>query len=220
MENTAHAIATWNAPVYAFYSPVPSIEYREGCKCYMCGHQVNHFLDTSDSSSTKNLCNHVKKCWGEDVLKAADVVKHLCDVKRIVQTHHESAQNGSITQAFARVEGKGRIMYSHRQHTKPEACLHPFAIAKDWGFNCLMKTGYPECYIPHPSTISRDVKTVFAKSRNRIADLLHKYPGCLNFATDAWTSPNHCPYIAVTVHFEYKGKPISLLLDFVEVAKV
>jgi hypothetical protein len=40
----------------------------------------------------------------------------------------------------------------------------------------------------------------------------------LHFGTDAWTSPNHRAFVAVTVHFEQKGVPISLLLDVVEVA--
>lgn len=42
--------------------------------------------------------------------------------------------------------------------------------------------------------------------------------GTLSFATDAWTSPNHKAYVAVTVHFESKGKPLSMLLDIVELA--
>ena len=46
-----------------------------------------------------------------------------------------------------------------------------------------------------------------------------KYDGRLSFATDAWTSPNHRAYVAITVHLEYDGEPISLLLDIVEVAK-
>ena len=37
--------------------------------------------------------------------------------------------------------------------------------------------------------------------------------------TDAWTSPNHKAYIAITVHFENKGVPVSMLLDIVEVAR-
>ena len=41
----------------------------------------------------------------------------------------------------------------------------------------------------------------------------------LNFATDAWTSPNHKAYVAFTVHFEHNGTPMSMLLDLVEVAK-
>jgi hypothetical protein len=40
----------------------------------------------------------------------------------------------------------------------------------------------------------------------------------LSFATDAWTSPNHKAYVAITVHLEPEGVPIALLLDVVEVA--
>jgi hypothetical protein len=47
-----------------------------------------------------------------------------------------------------------------------------------------------------------------------------KYDGKLSFATDAWTSPNHRAYVAVTVHFEHKGEPMAVILDVVEVAKV
>jgi hypothetical protein len=50
--------------------------------------------------------------------------------------------------------------------------------------------------------------------------IMKEYDGALNFATDAWTSPNHQAYIAITVHLEQDGKPISLLLDIVEVAQV
>jgi hypothetical protein len=46
---------------------------------------------------------------------------------------------------------------------------------------------------------------------------LQEYEGALNFATDAWTSPNHKAYVAFTVHFEQEGIPISMLLDLVEV---
>ena len=36
--------------------------------------------------------------------------------------------------------------------------------------------------------------------------------------TDAWTSPNHKAYVAVTVHFQCNGKLMCMLLDLVEVA--
>jgi hypothetical protein len=102
-----------------------------------------------------------------------------------------------------------------------------------------MKTGRPSYYIPAPATVSRDVKEVFTTVRGRIAKMLQvrirvsymiatknkilTYPiqehdGALSFGTDAWTSPNHKAYVAVTVHFEQKGKPVCFLLDLVEVA--
>jgi hypothetical protein len=113
----------------------------------------------------------------------------------------------------------------------------PFDIVKDRGFQCLMKTGRPGYYIPSPSTLSRDVRLVFARTRQRIAKMLcvsipclpqhfkahipgKEYEGDLNFATDAWTSPNHRAFVAVTVHLERKGVPLCLVLDVIEVSKV
>lgn len=50
--------------------------------------------------------------------------------------------------------------------------LRPFKIIKDRGFQCLMKTGRPGTYIPSERTVSRDVKAVFARVRQRIAKML------------------------------------------------
>lgn len=49
--------------------------------------------------------------------------------------------------------------------------------------------------------------------------MTQKHEGKLHFATDAWTSPNHRAYVAVTVHFELAGEAVCLILDVVEVAK-
>jgi hypothetical protein len=45
----------------------------------------------------------------------------------------------------------------------------PFQIVNDRGFQCLMKTGRPEYYIPSAETLSCDVKKVFVQVRGRIA---------------------------------------------------
>jgi hypothetical protein len=113
----------------------------------------------------------------------------------------------------------------------------PFQIVKDRGFQSLMKTGRPEYHIPSPETVSRDVRNVFVNVRKRIAKMLkvssvkdflikkkthvwdsQEHDCALNFGTDAWTSPNHKAYVAVTVHFENAGVPVSMLLEIVEVA--
>jgi len=113
----------------------------------------------------------------------------------------------------------------------------PFQVVNDRAFQSLMKTGRPECYIPSAETVSRDVKNVFASARKRISDMLQvsfhsnkyhfelaltiyqKYNGKLNFATDAWTAPNHKAYMAITAHFEREGTPMAMLLDLVEVPR-
>ena len=48
---------------------------------------------------------------------------------------------------------------------------------------------------------------------------LQEYEGAFNFATEAWTSPNHKAYVAFTIHFEHEGTPITMLLDLVELAE-
>jgi hypothetical protein len=98
--------------------------------------------------------------------------------------------------------------------------LRPFDVVKDRGFLSLMKTGRPEYYLPSPSTVSQDVKLVFARTHQRIAKMLQEYDGRLNFATDAWTSPNHKAFVAISVHLEHDGVPISMILDIIEVAEV
>jgi hypothetical protein len=42
----------------------------------------------------------------------------------------------------------------------------------------------------------------------------------LSFATDAWTSPNHKAYVAITVHLEQNRSPLAMLLDIIEVPKL
>jgi len=49
---------------------------------------------------------------------------------------------------------------------------------------------------------------------------LKEHEGNLNFATDAWTSPNHKAFITVAVHFEINSEPMMILLDLVEVAEL
>lgn len=50
--------------------------------------------------------------------------------------------------------------------------LRPFKTVGDRGFKNLMKTGRPEYYIPSPSTVSWDVRLVFANVRKRMAKMM------------------------------------------------
>ncbi|KAG2741722.1 hypothetical protein P692DRAFT_20684535, partial [Suillus brevipes Sb2] len=97
--------------------------------------------------STRNMRKHVRACWGEDVLVAADNAKDATEAHtKIVRGF---LQNGSITASFE-WKGKGQVTYSHRQHTHAKTraqivkwvteSLCPFEIVKDQGFQCLMKT--------------------------------------------------------------------------------
>jgi hypothetical protein len=176
----------WTSPIYAFYKPIPRIETVEGRRCHVfecagktCKYSCRRYLDKGDANSTGNLRKHVKGCWGEEALRSAEAIGNVDEARdKVVNSLNRS---GSITASFERA-GKGTITYSNRQHTKTETRteivrwvsenLRPFRIVRDRAFQCLMKTGRPGYYIPSPSTVSRDVKVVFAKTRKRIAKLL------------------------------------------------
>ena len=98
--------------------------------------------------------------------------------------------------------------------------LRPFNIVNDRGFHALMKTGWPEYFILSAFTISRDVRLVYTRTRQRITKMLQEYKGRISFTTDAWTSPNHRSFMAFCVHMEHEGKLLTFPLDVVEVAKV
>ncbi|KAH9010166.1 hypothetical protein EDB83DRAFT_2183594, partial [Lactarius deliciosus] len=228
----------WNSPIYVFFKVTPLIEVINGrrihvfeCNAKCCvgkgnGRMVRRYLDTSDAKSTGNLRKHAKGCWGDEVVVAADATKNVQAARDALEK--VKSVDGSITAAFQHI-AKDKITYSHRQLTAIEACAkfvrwvaeskRPFQIVNDEGFRKLMMSGRPTCYIPSAKTISQDVKQVFVNVQWRVAHMLQGYGGVLNFATDAWTSPNHKAYMAMTVHFESEGVPISMLLDIVEVAE-
>jgi hypothetical protein len=61
---------------------------------------------------------HAKKCWGEDVVKATDNAKTADEIRET--TIQGALDVQSIIALFER-KGKGKVTYSHRQHTKAES---------------------------------------------------------------------------------------------------
>ncbi|KAI0654968.1 hypothetical protein C8Q70DRAFT_924656 [Cubamyces menziesii] len=114
---------------------------------------------------------------------------------------------GPISMYFAR-KNKGTVTYSHVQHTREEG-----DTVYNPGFLRITKTGLLGYWVPSPSMVLCDTKTVFTRTCECIARLLQvRLPGKQSFGT------NHCPFVAVTVHLEVGSSPMHLLLDIVEVA--
>lgn len=119
----------WNSPIYVFFKPTPTIECIKGqrvhvfecaathCKGKGNGRIVRRYLDTGDAKSTENLQKHAKLCWGEEVVAAADNTKDIHVAREALE---KKSVDSSITSAFERVS-KGKVTYSHRQHTTAEA---------------------------------------------------------------------------------------------------
>ena len=121
-----HLMKNWTAPVYAFFYPIPEVGTHNGRCCHMfkcfgrgCGHIVRRYLDTRDRNSTSNLIHHVRacKCWGNEIWEkakeAADATDACENITKPIR------MSGSITAAF-QLKGKGKVTYSHCQHTKTE----------------------------------------------------------------------------------------------------
>ena len=107
-------------------------------------------------------------------------VKNL-DQARNVLKDKNNLRNGSIALAFQKA-GQETITYSTTPPTNLEVRVNhvkwmcesqrPFAIANDKGYHRNMKIGRPHQYIPPADTISRDVRYVFIRAREKIARLL------------------------------------------------
>ncbi|KAK7436420.1 hypothetical protein VKT23_019131 [Stygiomarasmius scandens] len=117
--------AKWKKPIYAFFDPEPTLEYRkDGRKCvvFRCSaknckkHEIARYLDTEDAGSTGNMHKHVKSCWGEEVLADVDKAKDVDEGRMLTASYK---RNGSITASFERTK-KGKVTYSYWQHTKTE----------------------------------------------------------------------------------------------------
>ncbi|KAG2134705.1 hypothetical protein BD769DRAFT_1291985, partial [Suillus cothurnatus] len=194
----ARLMKDWSSPIYAFFKPRPAIEYHDKHRCYVfkyaahgCKHHIRQYLDKKDAKSTGNITTAARD----------GPIKSLLE-------------NRSIKTSFEQ-KGKGKVTYSHCQHT----CAETRFMVNDQGFQNLMKTGRPEYYLPSLSTVTRDVKQVFVKTQKHILNMLQNYEGKLNFATHAWTSPNHRAYVALSVHLEHEGQGLAMILDIIEVAK-
>lgn len=97
----------------------------------------------------------------------------------------------------------------------------PFTIVKDRCFKWLQREGHPDRYIPTREQVSLDVKKLYQKSKKRLASELQAFDGELALALDCWTSPNHRPWMSISVSRLRKREdgveePVTHILDFVE----
>jgi hypothetical protein len=122
---------TWRSHIYAFFRPEVAISYVDGRRVhdFTCAAQnckgkgktprlVRRYLDTGDKASTSGLRNHAEKCWGPDTVKEAAKAADV-NAARTALAGAEM-RNGSLAHVFERT-GKGKVTYSHRQHTSKEA---------------------------------------------------------------------------------------------------
>ncbi|KAG1872981.1 hypothetical protein DFJ58DRAFT_836802 [Suillus subalutaceus] len=83
----------WTSPVYAFFNPTPRIVEINGrhthefkCHARGCKTTIRRFLNKKDARSTGNMQKHVKSCWGNAALTAADDAKDAKEVQTKIVT--------------------------------------------------------------------------------------------------------------------------------------
>jgi hypothetical protein len=132
LEYTERLTKEWNSPIYAFFSPLPTICYIDGrrvhvfeCNAKPCKGKgrdprcVNRYLDKKDAKSTGNLRKHARICWGEETVQACDDTKDVLAARVALRQHNR--RDGTVLAAFERVGNlKKKPTYSNRQHTKTE----------------------------------------------------------------------------------------------------
>ena len=124
-----HLSNNWTAPIYVFFRKIPWVKYVNDrrahvleCAAGKCrrkhGQDVRQFLDTGDAKSMSGLCRHAKNCWGDEAVAVADSTQDL-ESARVVLAKTKLC-DGSITAEFEHI-GKGKVTYSHCQHTSTES---------------------------------------------------------------------------------------------------
>lgn len=115
----------WRAPIYAFFEPLPAIEYMGKrnsrvhtfkCTLATCKRPfVWWYLDTTDRRLTVNMRNHAWACWGKETVTGADNLGDVDAARKLMKGDSQS----SITDAFKRIP-LSKISYSQRQHTNTQ----------------------------------------------------------------------------------------------------
>ncbi|KAH9954161.1 hypothetical protein BC827DRAFT_1144435, partial [Russula dissimulans] len=156
---------------------------------------VRCYQDSQDCAATSNLKTHTVRCFGTDAVDTA------------FKKGPSTTPGALFFSAFAQL-GHQPVSFSHRAHTIDETRFTFFPL-----HNSFM-------YLPIPMTVSCDIKIVFEWCRECINKILKEHPGCIHFATDAWTSSNHWAFVAWTVHVHHHGHLLAFVLDIIEVPEV
>ncbi|KIY61151.1 hypothetical protein CYLTODRAFT_363246 [Cylindrobasidium torrendii FP15055 ss-10] len=183
---------TWTSSIYGFYSQ-PVVEYvkngEKTClahsfKCMACKAKTRRFQDTANRNSNSGLRKHAVRCFGKEVVDDAQEqeVHPLALRQKIQEQPKGKLRTMSISSMFDNQQKGGKKTYSTTPHTPTQTraeyvrwCAkdgRPFRAVRDRAFLSLIKTGRPHHWIPHPTTVARDTKKAFAKTRQRIAKML------------------------------------------------
>ncbi|KAJ3756476.1 hypothetical protein EV360DRAFT_16419, partial [Lentinula raphanica] len=219
------------SPVYAFFDAEPQIEYGKSdtpdylvYRCTKCSEKLWQGLKTGDRGSTGNMKDHVKKCWGEEALAA--IKESTLDQARKAVRDLSKGKQSTLT-AFLFHPNPACSARLDTPHSMVTACwaaesAHPFRIVSDCCYKWLQKEGRPNQYVPSKETVGRDVKILYAASKDHLVKEFQEYEYLIPIELDCWSSPNHRAFMSIIAHVLHKEKEdgpealTEILLNFVE----
>ena len=191
----------WRSAVYQFFSSNVTVGYDNGCKyhffkcvaqrCRNKGlHGVRRYQDSKDQGTTSNREVQWLDLCIFCVSRPGPGQSHT--------SHAHSIQNTGppcplVCGKFPPDEDSFRSTIPHFDESRPPLShrLLPSGATSRQPLNTVVNTS---------TTFSR---TMLATS-----------------ASDAWTSPNHCAFVAWTIHLHHEGHLLCFLLDVIEVPEV
>ncbi|KAE9383907.1 hypothetical protein BT96DRAFT_843138, partial [Gymnopus androsaceus JB14] len=193
------------APIYAFFDAEPTFEFdSEGTieylvwRCSHCGEVKRQGMKTKDKGSTGALSAHAKKCWGEEAV-AAVRDSNLEKARSAIKNFGKKSQT-RLTAALKTFKGWADMFSTQPPEKETTRVVtarwvaesaRPFCIVRDRCYRWLQKEGRPKQYVPSKETVARDVKKLYTKTKEKLAEELQAVDGELPVVIDCWTLPNH-----------------------------
>ncbi|GJF00030.1 hypothetical protein PsYK624_163070 [Phanerochaete sordida] len=192
--------ALWRSFVYDHFE-APVIVIVDG--------EVKYKFICKTSPSTKPL---TRARWDDST---SNLVRHVNACKKTSKPPPGQKAIDAFAQGSTYNPAKFRIKLSiwiARRH-------RPYAIVQDPEFLEILQMLNSKVEVPHPTTISRDIREIFEITRRAVGKMLQAHPGRLHLCLDGWTSPNVISFLGITVHLVRGAKAESFILDFVKLTK-
>ncbi|KAJ3819508.1 hypothetical protein EV361DRAFT_767377, partial [Lentinula raphanica] len=200
--------------VYAFFNADPEIDFKKDgvtpeylvFSCSHCGTKIRQGCQSADKGSTGNLTTHAKKCWGEEAFNTAKD-STLEKARAAVKTFGKKGQT-RLTAALTTTKTWAKLFSTSppKQETIRVVTARwvsenarPFQVVQDRCYRWLQKEGRPHQYIPSRETVGRDVKKLYMRSKEKLAEELQMCEYKVALALDCWTSPNHRACMSIIV---------------------
>ncbi|KAF4610550.1 hypothetical protein D9613_006531 [Agrocybe pediades] len=161
----------WNAPIYAFFKPTPSIEYINDRRVHV---------------------------FDDDTIAAADATKDVMLARGVLKKNPGQLKDGHLTEIFQQLgKGKGKVTYSHREHTKTERKAE---IESEKAFNIFYNL--PSLAPPTASELRDELDQYLSTDPENVKDALlwwhekrHTFPKLSRMALDYLSVPvyHHAP---------------------------